>query len=731
MERFCSTRLLKNAKFLKSSDVGFFPEEEPLEGFHTLLSASLLGRLDQIPQEEIEIERLAEALAKKRPPVAQAELAAPPFSGTMRFVQTTFNSSGTEVSVPASDLDVAIKYASLAVVPISEYCSQYGPNSLAVAQNTIPFNPSVTDGKYNDSILSGWVDQIAKAIRLGPDSCLVFLNPQGVVNTDADASQGVLGYHGMSSLGIPYAFVNVMGQGLTVEDQQDVYALALSHEIAEATVDPKADGSNVEVSDPCVPPGEIILGDNKAIEDYSIGDLVTGQSGIQGVSGTFVRPFDGELIEIKALGMLPFNVTPNHPIMVSEAKNRSLVPEYGKTSWKDAGLVVPKRRGFDGDYVVMPRLSGTINATQIDLSRCVEARIKSLESISSEVRHVHWRTNSSDDRHRHLQCPNCGRPTSENAKRCWDCFLRGRPRQAAEQRLLPKTFPLTIDTAWLLGLYVAEGYPNSPHRSVQLALSDKETEIAERALTVFRSIGLRPYIQRVQNEHGIQVIAGSNILVSFFAEVCGRGAQNKKIPDFILYNTDHTLLLSFLEGYMKGDGSSKRTGSGYMTSCFTTVSRTLALQLQLAFGRLGIFVSLRVERPAREGTILGRHVRMRETYSGVWCSDMRATRRKRLHNGAYYLPVKTITKTHYSGLVYNLETEDHTFLVSNAVTHNCAGNCGTDLRNYFDAKGNWISGAIVMGYAFFVDGIVMPANAAECPAPQGACTYPPPKPAKS
>lgn len=251
MERFCSTRLLKNAKFLQSSEVGFFPEDEPIEGYHTLLDASLLGRLEQIPQEEIENERLFEALAKKRPSSAQAEVAAPLFSGTLRFVQATFTSSGADFAVPVADLEVVLKYATLAVVPISDYCSQYGPNGLAVAQTTIPFNTSVTDGKYNDSTLSGWVDQIAKAIRLGPDSCLVFLNPQGVANTDADASQGVLGYHSMSSLGIPYAFVNVMGQGLTVEDQQDVYALALSHEIAEATVDPKADGSNPEVSDPC------------------------------------------------------------------------------------------------------------------------------------------------------------------------------------------------------------------------------------------------------------------------------------------------------------------------------------------------------------------------------------------------------------------------------------------------------------------------------------------------
>jgi hypothetical protein len=286
----------------------------------------------------------------------------------------------------------------------------------------------VTNGKYNDSILSGWVDQLAKANGLGADSCPMFLNPQGVVNTDADPAQGVGGYHNISSSGVPYAFVNVMGHGLTVDDRQDVYAVALSHEIAEMTVDPKANGSNPEVSDPCVPPGEIILGDNKAIEDYSVGDSVTGLSGIQGVSGTFVRPFDGELIEIKALGMLPFSVTPNHPIMVSEAKNRSLVPEYGKTSWKDADLVVPKRRGFDGDYVVMPRLSGTINATQIDLSRYLEARIESLEKTSRVARHVHWRANTSDERHRHLPCPLCGRPMSENAKKCWDCFLHGRPR---------------------------------------------------------------------------------------------------------------------------------------------------------------------------------------------------------------------------------------------------------------------------------------------------------------
>jgi len=251
MDRYCSTRLLKNARFLQAPEVGFFPQVEPLDGFQSLVSAAILGRLERIPSGEIKIEGLARALSKKKLPSAQARLASPLFSGTLRFVQTTFASAGASFEVPAADLGVAMKYVGVAIVPISEYCSQYGPNKLAVAQGTIPFRASVTDGKYNDSVLSGWVDQLAGANGLGSDSCLVFLNPQGVVNTDADATQGVLGYHSISKSGVPYAFVNVMGTGLTVQDVQDYYALALSHEIAEMTVDPLVNGGNPEVCDEC------------------------------------------------------------------------------------------------------------------------------------------------------------------------------------------------------------------------------------------------------------------------------------------------------------------------------------------------------------------------------------------------------------------------------------------------------------------------------------------------
>ncbi len=251
MDLLCATRLVKNARFLQSAEVGFMPKVEPLDGFQSILPALLLRRLERMSPDEITIDRLSKLISERRPPLARTTIATPLFSGTVRFVQTTFSSGGNEFAVPDADLKVAMRYAELAATPISEYASQYGPNSLAIAIGAVSFRASITNGKYNDSILSGWTDQLAKAQGLSADSCLAFLNPGGVVNTDADATQGVLGYHSISSSGVPYVFVNVMGEGLTIEDQQDVYALALSHEIAEMVGDPEANGGNPEICDEC------------------------------------------------------------------------------------------------------------------------------------------------------------------------------------------------------------------------------------------------------------------------------------------------------------------------------------------------------------------------------------------------------------------------------------------------------------------------------------------------
>ena len=43
----------------------------------------------------------------------------------------------------------------------------------------------------------------------------------------------------------------VFAEGLTLDDRADMYAMVVSHELAELVVDPNIDGTNPEVCDPC------------------------------------------------------------------------------------------------------------------------------------------------------------------------------------------------------------------------------------------------------------------------------------------------------------------------------------------------------------------------------------------------------------------------------------------------------------------------------------------------
>jgi hypothetical protein len=172
--------------------------------------------------------------------------------GTVHVVAVTFkNTGGADAGVDPLDVDTALTYLTLAAPQVSAYCSQYGVPAISVDATLLPFVADLGGSStYTDAQLQGWVNQIVQEQGFGPDDALVFFNPpSGVENSDAPVSLGVLGYHGAAPN--PYSFINVLGSGFTVDDQADVYAVALSHEIAEMTVDPAADNSKPEVCDPC------------------------------------------------------------------------------------------------------------------------------------------------------------------------------------------------------------------------------------------------------------------------------------------------------------------------------------------------------------------------------------------------------------------------------------------------------------------------------------------------
>jgi hypothetical protein len=257
MSFYCATRALKNARRIQSVAPHIIPAKEPAAGFASLISLETLSKFHLMSDAALKSrpELLAAAKALRAKDSRFSGTSSPLFHGTVYFAHLTFyfEASGA-IRLNEADIATAIRFATLAAVPISGYASQYGPNHLDVSPTMLKAGFSRTNGVYNDDDVQSWVNSILHDNKLDPaSSCVVIMNPPQMVNVDA--TNGVEGYHGKANS--PYCFVNVVGKGFTVADLPangipDHYANVLSHELAEMTVDPDA-SSNPEVCDPCGP----------------------------------------------------------------------------------------------------------------------------------------------------------------------------------------------------------------------------------------------------------------------------------------------------------------------------------------------------------------------------------------------------------------------------------------------------------------------------------------------
>ncbi|MDA4117784.1 MAG: deaminase, partial [Thaumarchaeota archaeon] len=379
-------------------------------------------------------------------------------------------------------------------------------------------------------------------------------------------------------------------------------------------------GMNLE-SCACLRGDTLLMGDNKPISEYQVGDSVVGMHHLNQVSTVFKREYKGDMIRVEAKGLLPFSLTPEHPLLVINADNR---PNHRspnlKLEWRLAGDLRPRRnrpKYSKGDYLLLPRISGTSNINSLDLTPF--AKIKLGHMITS--------------------------------------------------------FPLNSATAWLLGIYVAEGCSNKSQ--VCFALGSEETDFAERIRETLASLGLPSSTRRQEGEESIVITCSSAIMARAFTSWCGHLAPNKRIPDFVLYHERLDILEAFLEGYSSGDG-------GWATSNaknpepnqlqISTTSQLLAMQAQLAYARLGRYAAVYNSQHEKETVIQGRRVHAKEAYT-VRTSPKNTNIRlyEREDHFFFMLPVRSVSREHYEGFVYNLEAPvDNTFLVANVITHNCS-----------------------------------------------------------
>ncbi|MDP4012620.1 MAG: DNA topoisomerase VI subunit B [Candidatus Nanoarchaeia archaeon] len=141
---------------------------------------------------------------------------------------------------------------------------------------------------------------------------------------------------------------------------------------------------------------------------------------------------------------------------------------------------------------------------------------------------------------------------------------------------------LGLDRAFMrfLGLYIAEGHSDT--RQLGLTFGKHEDALIDEVMQFAKIFGLGFSLE--PRDRSIRVKLFNNIFVKLIRNICGAGAHNKKIPEFI-FRTNKNLRQHFIDGYCQGDGHKVKQRNCLM---FTTVSKSLAFGLQYLFLMNGV-----------------------------------------------------------------------------------------------------------------------------------------------
>jgi len=370
----------------------------------------------------------------------------------------------------------------------------------------------------------------------------------------------------------------------------------------------------------CVLPKTNLGLSNKYFEDAKIGDSIESEVGVVKVVDTMKRDYCGDVFTIKGLSMLPFTVTRGHQVKTAKVE-RTYNPEFRKQ-----GKMCYVRSVKDVAW-------------------------KNVEDVSDED---------------YLVIP---KSSIEIKKEGF--VLESKTYTQKEKKYKDVFLPINEDTMRLFGYYVAEG--GSAENAAKIYFGSHEPDLVSDVIDIIERY--TPYKVTVKELGSVFHISfGGNVIARFLRENFGKISTEKMIPDWILY-APLDLLESFLRAYIDGDGC--YTGRALSIS---TSSKLLAMQLQKAFLRFGVLVSITIDNREGEVNICGRtchqNVRylIRSKTNNLFNNIEKGNRlcsRFLEDDKAFYVPVSSIIKDSYSGEVYNVTTEDSTYCLGNVLVHNC------------------------------------------------------------
>jgi SPP1 gp7 family putative phage head morphogenesis protein len=436
--------------------------------------------------------------------------------------------------------------------------------------------------------------------------------------------------------------LDALGPGGRVMPRRAQYLVAANLQLLDRAIPWTAlkwIATECDVVNRCLLPGTEVLTRRGLlpIENVVVGDLVLTHRGRwRSVTEVMANPAYQQCYEVTSTGLAPLRATGNHPVYVAEYKpTRTNAQVFQSFAWKTVEDLQSKKRGkFDG--LCLPVLDLSDDDPTLDIAS--------------------------------LNIP--------------------RGRNSSWVDACPSAVTMDYDFGHMVGWYMAEGCaasrsPIGP-TGIVFTLSETETSIAYRLLCdIERIFGFSGRIRPNRNTHSIQAVVCGATLARMLS--CGT-ARTKSLPDWV-WQGGRSFMTGLLDGWSNGDGSLIDHGPNHAARWTVwSASCTLAWQMRLIAIALGHNATVYSGGGSRTTIIRGQEVTSGDSHwVASWSDDPRKTGQMNIEDDEQLVaPVRSVKPIDYDGLVYNLEVdEDHSFVTTAGVTHNCIqlvqdGLCGRE-----------------------------------------------------
>tara|TARA_Y100000310_G_scaffold144893_3_gene144209 strand:+ start:28211 stop:30019 length:1809 start_codon:yes stop_codon:yes gene_type:complete len=252
-----------------------------------------------------------------------------------------------------------------------------------------------------------------------------------------------------------------------------------------------------------------------------------------------------------------------------------------------------------------------------------------------------------------------------------------------KSKTIPTKIKVTKDLLRLFGYFVAEGHTRKGEIGFTFGIT--EEKFVEDVIKLLKKIfKLDTYVKKREDRNRIDVTTNSIHLARYLRKNCGTLSYNKKIPEFIIF-LEPELQKSFLYGVWHSDGyidlEKKKPRAEYATASWILAQELKVLLLRQKIEHSIYFEEAKVVKGVNHAECYRIHVGDYEALKKMskllkvkfsYPKVSRIAKHSWFDKNYFYMPIRKVEKSQFSGRLHNLEVAKTHSYVSDAFTlHNC------------------------------------------------------------